>query len=49
MIGIVDTGRVGVVALLDVSSAFGTVDHDILGDMLQRRLVNGDRIGSLTS
>jgi hypothetical protein len=37
MIGIVDMGHVGALALLDMSSAFDTVDHDVLVGILQRR------------
>ena len=36
MIGIVDKGHVGALVLLDMSSAFDTVDHDILVSVLQR-------------
>jgi hypothetical protein len=37
MIGIVDMGHVGALALLDMSSAFDSVDHDVLVGIFQRR------------
>jgi len=37
LVGSVDRGQVGAIALLDLSSAFDTVDHLILFDVLQKR------------
>jgi hypothetical protein len=37
MIGIADVGHVGALALLDMSSAFDTVDRAVLVGILQRR------------
>ena len=37
MVGIIDRREVGALVLLDMSSAFDTIDHDIMIDVLQRR------------
>ena len=37
MIGIVDKGHMRALVLLDMSSAFDTIDHDILVIILQRQ------------
>ena len=38
MVLAVDNGEVGALVLLDMSAAFDTIDHDIMLDVLNRRL-----------
>ena len=37
MVLAIDNGEVGALALLDMSAAFDTIDHDIMLDVLRRR------------
>ena len=50
MISVVDQGHIGALMLLDLSTAFDTVDHSILMEVLKRRFgVEGNALGWLPS
>jgi hypothetical protein len=50
IVAAIDQGNVGALVLLDLSSAFDTVDHNLLTDILRRRFgIVGDALSWMTS